>query len=159
MQMSSALSFSAKRTKNKNFRCSDFSLSNRWIGEFLWEKCNDWWWMKHWWRDGFKTLIKESKSNTSRTVRVELSAKMQTHVCLPRQMKNIKLPELSFIRLLFPSCPHHTFPVITQAKAKVFFLKSDKKKVWDDMHAEAYNPTRWPAHKVIASGHTIVITF
>jgi len=52
-----------------------------------------------------------------------------------------------------------TFPVITQAKDKVFFLKSDKKQVWADMHTEPYNPTRWPAHKVIASGNTIAITF
>eukprot|EP00026_Physarum_polycephalum_P004222 Phypoly_transcript_04239.p2 GENE.Phypoly_transcript_04239~~Phypoly_transcript_04239.p2 ORF type:complete len:232 (+),score=46.43 Phypoly_transcript_04239:1377-2072(+) len=50
-----------------------------------------------------------------------------------------------------------TFPVITHAQSKVFFLKTSKKKVWDEMISSSHNPTRWPAHKVIESGNTTLI--
>jgi len=51
-----------------------------------------------------------------------------------------------------------TLPRISNARACVFFLKgSEKLAVWNAMMASPLDVVRWPAHQVIAHGHTTVL--
>jgi 6-phosphogluconolactonase len=52
-----------------------------------------------------------------------------------------------------------TFSIIANAKSQVFFLQgSNKLRVWQEMVDAKTDYVRWPAHRVIETGHTTVIS-
>jgi 6-phosphogluconolactonase len=52
-----------------------------------------------------------------------------------------------------------TYKVVVPAQDHVFFMTGENKlKVWQDMVYSAANPARWPAHKVLATGHTTLVS-
>lgn len=51
-----------------------------------------------------------------------------------------------------------TLPLLSNARHVLFLLKGEaKKKVWDEMIASPLQPTRWPAHQVLARGRSTLI--
>ena len=51
-----------------------------------------------------------------------------------------------------------TLPLLSNARNVLFLLKGEaKKKVWDEMMSSSLQPTRWPAHQVLAHGNSTLM--